>query len=105
MALQMSWDEILKGVAVSYVNHGLTALAAILALKLKFSPEILSPENILILSSAIVLGAISLGMNLYRKKVNHNIIESARNAEPGTRFSAIEAEAAKLPIIGTGDGK
>lgn len=100
MALQMSWDEILRGVATSYVNHGLTLLTAYLAQKLAFSPTLFSADNLLVLSGALVTGALSLAMLLYRKKLNHNIITAARSTEPGTPFTDIQDVADTLPIIG-----
>lgn len=100
MAALMAWDEIIKSTLIAYVNHGLTLVFALLAKKIAFSPEILSPDNILILAGAIVTAALSLGMRLYRQKVTHNLVEAAREAEPGTRFAEIKAEADQKPIIG-----
>lgn len=100
MAALMQWDEIVKSTAVEYVNHGLTLLAAYLATKIKFSPEILTPEHILVLASAIVTGVLSLAMKLYRQKKTHNLVEAAREAEPEARFAEIKAVADMKPIIG-----
>lgn len=100
MALQMSWDEIIRGTLTQYVNHGLTALALYLGQHGLRADSVLTPENILVLAAALVTGGISLTMSLYRSKANHNIITAARNTEPGTPFATIEREAAKLPIVG-----
>jgi hypothetical protein len=102
MALQMSWDEILRGTAVTYVNRALTLLAVYLAQHGLRADTVLTPENILILAGAIVIAGIDLAVTLYRKKVNHNLIEAARNAEPGARFAEIKADAEALPIVGNG---
>ena|SRR6185436_4790933 len=102
MALQMSWKEILRGTAVTYVNRGLTLLSVYLAQHGLRAEKFLSSENLLILSGALVTGGIDLAITLYRKKLNHNVIEAARAAEPGAKFSEIKADAAELPIIGTG---
>lgn len=100
MAALMQWDEILKSSAVAYVNHGLTLLAGYIAIKFKFQSDVLSSENLLILSAAIVAGIASLAMRLYRQKATHNLVEAAREALPGTRFAAIQTEANLKPIIG-----
>lgn len=100
MAALMQWDEIIKSTATAYVNHGLTLLAGYLALKLRFQPDTLSAESLLVLSGAIVAGALSLGMRLYRQKVTHNLVESARHAKPGVPFAKIKAIADTKPIIG-----
>lgn len=105
MAAAMQWDEIVKSSAVAYVNHGLTLLAAYLATKIEYSPEILSPEHLLVLSAAIVTGALSLAMRLYRQKKTHNLVEAAREASPKAGFAKIKAEADAKPIIGTEDSK
>lgn len=102
MAALMQWDEIIKSSAVAYVNHGLSILFFYLGQKLAFSPEILSAENILVLAGAIVAGALSLGMRLYRQKATHNLVEAAREASPGTRFATIKTEADSKPIISRG---
>ena len=101
MAALMQWDEIVKSSLVAYVNHGLTILFAWLAQKFAFNPEILSGENILILAGAIVTGALSVGMRLYRQKKTHNLVEAAREALPNAKFETIEAEADAKPIIGS----
>lgn len=100
MAALMQWDEIVKSTATAYVNHGLTLLAGYLALKLKFQPDTLSPESLLILSGAIVAGALSLAMRLYRQKKTHNLVEAAREAPPNAKFETIAAKADAKPIIG-----
>lgn len=99
MALQMSWDEIVKGTLVAYVNHGLTLLAVYLGQHGLRAEGILTPENLLILAAAIVTGALSLVMNRYRAKATHNLVEAARQAEPGTAMSVIKADAATKPIL------
>lgn len=100
MAALMQWDEIVKSTAVAYVNHGLTLLAGYVATKFKFQSDVLSPENLLVLAGAIVAGAASLAMRLYRQKAVHNLVESARHAEPGTPFRVIKEAADDLPILG-----
>lgn len=101
MAASMQWDEIIKSSLTAYVNHALTAGFLYLGQKLAFSPEIISAENIAVLAGAIVVGAMSLAMRLYRQKVTHNLIEAAREASPGTRFATIKNNAEEKPIIGS----
>lgn len=105
MAALMQWDEIVKSSLVAYVNHGLTILFAYLAQKAAFSPSVLSSENILVLSGAIVTGALSLGMRLYRQKKTHNLVEAAREAHPEAGFAEIKADADAKPIIGAEEKK
>lgn len=105
MALQMSWDEILKGIATTYVLRGLTVLTAWLAAKGLGAGDWFSAENLAYLAGVIVVGGIDVAVTLYRKKLNHNVIEAARITEKGTSFADIKDVAASLPILGTGDGK
>lgn len=102
MAALMSWDEILKGTATTYAIRLLTLLAAYLAQRGLLADDILSPGNIAILAGALVTGGIDLAVTLYRKKKVHNLVEAAREAEPGARFATIKAEAEAKPIIGAG---
>jgi hypothetical protein len=102
MALQMSWDEILKSTAITYVNRGLTLLAVYLAQHGLRADSVLTSENLLILAGAIVTAGIDLAITLYRKKSNHNLIEAARFAPAGASMSVIKADAAALPIVGKG---
>jgi hypothetical protein len=101
MAAQMSWDEILRGTITTYVLRGLTLLAAYLGQKGLRADDWLSPENLTILAAAIVTFGIDLTLTLYRKKYNHNVIEAARQAEPGTKFEDIKAAADQKPIVGS----
>lgn len=102
MASQMSWEEILKGTITTYVLRGLTLLAAYLGQKGLRADDWLSPENLMVLAAAIVTFGIDVAVTLYRKKVNHNIIEAARATSPGTSFAKIEEKADDMPIIGKG---
>lgn len=99
MATPITWNEILKSTAISYVNHGLTLVFAYLAQHGLRQPEILTPENMLILAGAVVAGIVSLGMNVYRKAATHNVIEVARIAPAGTSIGVIKADAAELPKL------
>jgi hypothetical protein len=62
--------------------------------------DVLTPENLLILAGAIVTGGTDLAVTLYRKKKTHNLVEAAREAEPGAKFAEIEKAAEKKAIIG-----
>lgn len=99
MPVPITWNEIIKSSAISYVNHFLTLAFAYLTQHGLRQPEILNPANMLVLAGAIVAGLASLGMVIYRRATTHNVIETARNAPAGTSIGIIKTEAAELPKL------
>lgn len=95
----MKWQDILKSTALSYVNHGLTLLFVYLSQKGLRADAILTEANILVLAGAVVTGAGSAVMIIVRKLKARNLVQAAREAEPGARMTEIKAAAAEMPLV------
>lgn len=102
MLLALTASDILKSSATAYATRGITLLAAYLAQKGLRSDDILTPENITILAGSVVAVGADLALTFYRKAKEKNLLQAARDAEPGARLSTIKADAESMPIIPKG---
>ncbi len=99
--MALTAPDILKSAAVSYVLRGLTLLAAYLAQKGLRADDVLTPENLAILALALVTFGVDVFVVLYRKSKTHNLVQAAREAEPGASMSKVQAAADQKPVVGS----
>lgn len=100
MPSPLTSTDVLKSLLISTLNHAFSIGAAWCVQHAIFSTDIASAANIEILAAGAAAGLISLGMLLYRKAKNHNLVVAAIKAPANTPIEIVKADAAELPLIG-----